>query len=126
MLRPEHVGNPMSKHGVLSFRSDLAIGDFAVGDVKYSMDNGAWRRGDVNQLLAFSVAYGRSQLLLINFSDQAAEPTRAVVRNSIITRLSWETSLDAGAAAEQLSLRIQRWRDQCQSTLRFVTGGKTP
>jgi 5-methylcytosine-specific restriction endonuclease McrBC regulatory subunit McrC len=96
-------------HGPLTFNADLVIGADAVGDVKYSLDTKAWRRADVNQLLAFAVAYQRRRTLLVNFADATAQPKQTSVATVDITRLTWDTSRSVEGAAAQLAEDVRGW-----------------
>lgn len=109
------------KHGALSFNPDLVIGDFAVGDVKYSLDTGSWRRSDVNQLLSFSAAFDRTETLLLNFSPVALQPEQAQVRRVRLTRLAWAVDVPVTAAESEFRAALRTWLSTCSSSI-----GSTP
>lgn len=88
--------------------------------MKYALDPGVWRRSDVNQLLAFTVAHETQQAILINFSPQPNEPASARITNTVLTRLSWQLSLTPAQAAFQLVASVK------ERLSAILSGGDAP
>ena len=95
----------------LAFTPDLKFGAVAVGDVKYAIDAGKWRRGDVYQLLAFSVSHHCSHALLVNFHPGMSPEISADVAGTKLKRICWEFDRPPEEAAELLVGRVRCWLD---------------
>jgi len=103
------VGNEPTYYAPLSFRPDLTFGNRAIGDVKYSLDAGMWRRSDVYQLLAFAVAHQCSRALLVNFHPSVPEDASVQVAGTALRRLCWQLNLPPEQAAERLVEQVKSW-----------------
>lgn len=93
----------------LSFTPDLAIGDMAVGDVKYTLDGSKWRRDDVYQLLAFAEAHQRSRALLVNFHPSVPQELSAQVATISLQRHCWRLDLPPEEAGDELVKEVKAW-----------------
>ena len=93
----------------LSFTPDLKFGDEAIGDVKYSLDEGKWRRSDVYQLLAFAVAHRCSRALLVNFHPSTPQEASVQVAGTALRRLCWQLDLPPEQAADHLVEQVKSW-----------------
>jgi 5-methylcytosine-specific restriction enzyme subunit McrC len=93
----------------LSFTPDLKFDELAIGDVKYVLDSGGWRRSDVYQLLAFTVAHNSKRALLVNFSGGPSEPASVQVSGTAMKRISWQLALAPADAALRLTADVNDW-----------------
>lgn len=93
----------------LSFTPDLKFDELAIGDVKYALDSGGWRRSDVNQLLAFTVAHNSKRALLVNFSRGPNEAASVQVSRTAMKRISWQLTLAPADAALRLIADVKDW-----------------
>lgn len=93
----------------LSFTPDLSVADRAVGDVKYSMDQGTWRRSDVYQLLAFAKAFERDAGLLVNFSSEEVSPQSVAVATTRLHKVSWPLTLSPEEAGNSVIQAVSDW-----------------
>jgi hypothetical protein len=101
------VGKESKHYPPLSFTPDLVFGDDAVGDVKYSLDVGAWRRPDVYQMLAFAVAHQCSRALLVNFSPCGLPEASVQVAGTTLLRLCWQLDCPPQQAGELLVEQVR-------------------
>lgn len=61
----------------LTLNPDLVIGDYAIGDVKYTIVGSEWVRSHMYQLVAFAEGFRVSEALLVSFSrDACPKPIR--------------------------------------------------
>lgn len=111
------VNNESKYYAPLSFKPDLTFGGLAIGDVKYSLDNGGWRRDDVYQLLAFSVAHSCDRALLVNFCTAPPQKASASVAGTLLERLSWRLDLPPHQAGELLVEQTRTWLTSVDSSL---------
>lgn len=93
----------------LQFTPDLTFKGFGVGDVKYSLDKGSWRRADVYQLLAFATAHECSNALLVNFDPKKPPSAKVDVAGTVLDRVSWQLSETPAGAAERLVEDVRLW-----------------
>jgi 5-methylcytosine-specific restriction endonuclease McrBC regulatory subunit McrC len=103
------VGNESKYYAPLSFKPDLTFGHVAIGDVKYSLDAGMWRRGDVYQLLAFAVAHQCLRALLVNFHPTTPQEASVQVAGTTLQRLCWQLDVPPEQAAERLVEQVKSW-----------------
>ena len=103
------VGKEPRYYAPLNFTPDLKFGDEAIGDVKYSLDEGKWRRSDVYQLLAFAVAHRCSRALLVNFHPSTPDEASVQVAETALQRLCWQLNLPPEQAAEHLIESVKTW-----------------
>jgi 5-methylcytosine-specific restriction endonuclease McrBC regulatory subunit McrC len=103
------VHKTTASHGELTFNPDLVIGSGAVGDVKYSVDSGGWRRSDVNQLLAFATAFAVTDTLLVNFSPVRLLPRTETVTPVHLTRIAWNVGETVKAAEQSFRHDVRKW-----------------
>jgi 5-methylcytosine-specific restriction endonuclease McrBC regulatory subunit McrC len=103
------VGKESKHYQPLSFTPDLTFGDIAIGDIKYSLDAGSWRRGDVYQLLAFAVAHQCSRALLVNFHPCAPPEASVQVAGTALRRFCWQLDNPPQQAGDLLVERVRHW-----------------
>ena len=103
------VGKEPKYYVPLSFTPDLKLGDQAIGDIKYTLDEGKWRRSDVYQLLAFAVAHQCSRALLVNFHTSTPEEASVQVAGTALRRLCWQLDLPPEQAANHLIESVKSW-----------------
>ena len=103
------VGKEPKYYTPLNFMPDLKFGNEAIGDVKYSLDEGKWRRSDVYQLLAFAVAHQCSRALLVNFHPSTPQEASVQVAGTALQRLCWQLDLPPEQAAEHLVEQVKSW-----------------
>lgn len=97
------------KHGELTFNPDLVVGELTIGDIKYSLDTGGWRRDDIEQLLAFAVAFNRDEALLLNLSQGHLITKYAQVHAVTLARLSWNIVEPVAAAEQSFRELLRAW-----------------
>jgi len=103
------VGKEPRHYAPLKFTPDLKFGNVAIGDVKYSLDTGSWRRSDVYQLLAFAVAHQCSRALLVNFCESSLPDISVSVAGTMLHRLAWQLDQTPEQAAALLADEVRRW-----------------
>ena len=103
------VGKEPRYYTPLRFTPDLKFGNEAIGDVKYSLDDGKWRRSDVYQLLAFAVAHQCSRALLVNFHPSTPQAASVEVAGTALQRLCWQLDLPPEQAAGHLIEQVKSW-----------------
>jgi 5-methylcytosine-specific restriction enzyme subunit McrC len=81
----------------------------AVGDIKYSLVKELWRRSDVNQLLAFTVAFECNRALLINFHYSGPVQASAEVAGTQLERFSWRLDRTPEEAGQLLVHQVRNW-----------------
>lgn len=84
----------------------------AVGDVKYKVDIGDWRRADLYQVIAFAVGASTSAACVIGFRTQdVPHLTQVGVGNIRVMPFSWDTSDDVAPSesAAKLSASVEAW-----------------
>jgi 5-methylcytosine-specific restriction enzyme subunit McrC len=90
-------------------------GGSAVGDVKYKVDVGDWRRTDLYQTVAFAAGCHCDAGCIIGFRTQAEVQSLSPVGVGAanITPLSWDArqQVDPSSAAEELGERVAQWLD---------------
>jgi 5-methylcytosine-specific restriction enzyme subunit McrC len=76
--------------GGVALEPDLVFGSgVAVGDVKYRLYEGKWKRSEVFQLTTYAAAARCSRALLIGFSRQVLDPYDLVVGNHRLRLVTW-------------------------------------
>jgi 5-methylcytosine-specific restriction endonuclease McrBC regulatory subunit McrC len=103
------VGKESKYYTPLNFTPDLSFGIEAIGDVKYILDEGKWRRSDVYQLLAFAVAHQCSRALLVNFSPSTPREASVQVAGTALQRFCWQLDLPPEQAAGHLVEQVKSW-----------------
>jgi 5-methylcytosine-specific restriction endonuclease McrBC regulatory subunit McrC len=93
----------------LRFTPDLRFGNEAIGDVKYTLDEGKWVRDDVYQLLAFAVAHQCSRALLVNFHTSTPQEASVQVAETHLKRLCWQLDRSPEQAGELLVEQVKSW-----------------
>ena len=104
-----NVGKESKYYAPLSFTPDLTFGNIAIGDIKYSLDGGSWRRADVYQLLAFAVTHQCSRALLVNFYANTPPGVSVQVAGTGLERLCWRVDRPPNQAAELLVEHVKTW-----------------
>ena len=91
--------------GGVTLEPDLEFGKgVAVGDVKYRLYSGKWRREEVFQLTTYAAAAKSSRALLIGFSKQELPAADLVVGNHRLRLVTWHAteSRDPSVEAQRL------------------------
>lgn len=102
------VGKEAKYYAPVNFTPDLKFGDAAIGDVKYALDDGKWRRSDLYQLLAFAIAHQCSRALLVNFHPSTPQEASVQVSGTALQRLCWQLTCPE-QAAEHLVEQVKSW-----------------
>jgi hypothetical protein len=103
------VDNETKSYTPLTFTPDLTFGDVAIGDVKYSLDEGKWRTRGVYQLLAFTVSHQCSRALLVNFHPGTPQEASVQVAGTALQRLCWQLHCPPEQAGELLGEQVRSW-----------------
>jgi 5-methylcytosine-specific restriction endonuclease McrBC regulatory subunit McrC len=97
----------------LTANPDLVFDTFnAVGDVKYKVLDGRWKRDDLYQAVAFACALESSDASILTFARQQRDvPPIATFGQLRITPIAWlaDSSLEASIAARLFCEEIKRW-----------------
>src|SRR4029079_4215071 len=97
----------------LTFNPDLVIEDgLVVGDVKYKLLGGEWRRSDLYQVIAFATAYRTRYGCLVGFRPPGtAQLDPLSVGDIHIEELAWEAdpTLTAAQARQRFVAQVDQW-----------------
>lgn len=100
----------------LTVNPDLLFGrQLAVGDVKYKLAQGGWRRPDLYEVVAFAAAFRCRDATLIQFSDHGAHrPSPALIGEHRVVELVWRTDHNAQTAEDDLVASVSSWLATCE------------
>jgi hypothetical protein len=97
----------------LTFNPDLVFGNrLAVGDVKYKLFGRDWNRPDLNQVLAFAVAFRTTHCAVVGFRTPATKPLASLtVGDTKVREICWtaDASIAPSAAANDLVTLANEW-----------------
>lgn len=117
LARGLHDQAPVTKTGLqlkpskLTLNPDLVFGHVAVGDVKYSLMSGDWRRSHLYQAVAFATGFGVNQAGVFGFSATGDRPPDVQVGNVALRSFAWRAAADWAAedAADALLDEVRAW-----------------
>jgi 5-methylcytosine-specific restriction endonuclease McrBC regulatory subunit McrC len=99
--------------GGLTANPDLVFDAFnAVGDVKYKLLDGHWKRDDLYQAVAFASAVESNDASILTFArHQRDVPRTATFGKLRVTPIAWlaDNSMEAGTAAELFCEEVRQW-----------------
>ncbi|WP_342431063.1 hypothetical protein [Neobacillus sp. FSL H8-0543] len=109
--KPYQIGETI-QGSLIKVNPDLVFGDgLGVGDVKYKLSKGYWKRQDLYQVTAFAAAAKSKRGLLLNFQDAKTLSLPKVTLGDIeISQCAWNIdSKSPEVAAKNLVKEVHRW-----------------
>jgi 5-methylcytosine-specific restriction endonuclease McrBC regulatory subunit McrC len=95
---------------------DIVFGSgWAVGDVKYKVNDGSWNRPDLYEVVAFASAFRCKNAALICFAERQLAIEQVGVGDISVAQIAWNCDLDPLRAGDELCAAVWAWTNHVAS-----------